>query len=77
MTGMAVTCPFVANNLNICQYQLSVLVSDTFQMFKVRLETPGGVQGSGVCAAKKNCGVNDTEQNEGRSECLAIVTWWL
>lgn len=53
MTGMAVTCSFVANILNICQYQLSVLLSDILQMFKVRLETPGGVQGSDVCAATK------------------------
>lgn len=53
MTGMGVTCSFVAKILNICQYHLSVCLSDTMQMFKVRFETPGGVQGSGVCAAKK------------------------
>lgn len=35
-------CSFVASVLNICQYQLSVLLSDTLQMFKVRLETPWG-----------------------------------
>lgn len=53
MTGTGATWPFVANILNICQYQLSVHLSDTLQIFKVRFETPGGLQGSGVCAAKK------------------------
>lgn len=52
MTGAA-TCSFVANILNFCQYQLSVHLSDTLQIFKVRFETLRGLQGSGVCAAKK------------------------
>lgn len=53
MTRMAGRCPFVANILSICPYQLSVLLSDTLLMFKVRLETPGGFQGSDVCTAAK------------------------
>lgn len=53
MTGTGATRSFVASILNICQYQLSVRLSDTLQIFKVRFETLGGLQGSGVCAAKK------------------------
>lgn len=53
MTGSGATCSFVANILNICQYQLSVRLSDTLLIFKVRFETLGGLQGSGVCGAKK------------------------
>lgn len=53
MTRTGATRSFVASILNICQYQLSVLLSDTLQTFKVRFETLGGLQGSGVCAAKK------------------------
>lgn len=77
MTGMAVTCSFVANVLNSCQYQLSVLLSDTLQMFKVRLETPGGGFKDQVFSQPKNSGINDTEPNEERSECLSLVNWWL
>lgn len=53
MTGTGAPRSFVASILNICQYQLTVRLSDTLQMFKVRFETPRGLQGSGVCAAKK------------------------
>lgn len=53
MTGTGATWSFVANILNICQYHLSACLSDTLQIFKVRFETLGGLQGSGVCSAKK------------------------
>lgn len=42
MAGVAVTSPFVADILNSYQYQLSVLLSDILQMFKVSWRPLGG-----------------------------------